>query len=264
MGVCPLIGWRGASLAGLARSFRFPALVGTVAGVATFMVGTREPYALIALTVCGFVIGTVALEFFRGMRAEGRISRRAPVLALGPLVWKNKPRYGGLVVHFGIVVMAIGIVGSYGFATEKDVSLMPGQEATVGDYRLVYQGLGSSRERTKEVVAASMTVYSGDRLIGNMSPSKEFHDNWESPYTEPAIYSTVTEDLYLILNSWDAQQRAALRLIINPMVTWIWVGGWIVVLGAVVAFWPDARERRREEVRKALERVPEELRPAGA
>ena len=265
MGVCPLIGWRAASGDSLIKNFRGPVLAGIAAAVLAFALGVRQPYAIVALAACGFVVGTLALEFLRGMRAEGEITNRNPVVALFPLVWRNKPRYGGYLVHLGIVLLAIGVIGSQGFQTESDVSLTPGQETTIGSYRLVYQGLADTREGRKEVISAAINVYSGDQLLGSMNPSKEFYDGFDSPNSEVAIYSTPLEDLYLILNSWDAQQTAALKLVVNPLVSWIWVGGYVLVFGAIIAFWPDARERRRETARIAIERpTPEALQLADA
>jgi len=265
MGICPLIGWRRASLDNLVRNFRIPALVALLSAVAAFALGARQPYAVLALAACGFVTGTVALEFIRGMLAKGRVLGRSPFLALGALIWGNKPRYGGYLVHMGIILLAVGVVGSQGFKTEKDVTLAPGEEASIGSYRLVYQGLNDVPSGQKESVEAAITVYQGSQLLGTMTPSKEFYQGWDSPNTEVAIHSTPMEDLYLILNSWDAQQKAGLKLVINPLVTWIWVGGYVLVLGAVVAFWPDARERRREAARLSVERpVAEALRTADA
>ncbi|MHB0868925.1 MAG: heme lyase CcmF/NrfE family subunit, partial [Chloroflexota bacterium] len=264
MGICPIIGWRRASMDSLLRNFRIPVLAGLLVAAAAFLLDFRQPYALFAFAACGFVVGTVTLEFFRGARAQARILNRNPLLAVGPLVWGNKPRYGGYLVHLGIVILAIGVVGSNGFKTEKDVTLAAGQEATVGSYRLVYQGLSDSKDGRKETVAAKVTVYSGDQMLGTMMPSKEFHQGWDQPNTEVAIRSTVAEDLYLILNSWTSQ-NATLKLVVNPLVAWIWAGGYLLMLGAVIAFWPDARERRREAARLAVERPrAETLQPVDA
>ncbi len=258
MGICPIIGWRRASLDNLLRNFRVPVLVALLTAVAAFFLGARLPYALVAFAACGFVVGTIGLEFFRGARAEGRILKRNPLLALGSLVWRNKPRYGGYLVHLGIVVLAVGVVGSQGFKVEKDVTLSPGQDATIGSYRVVYSGLSNTREGNKEIVSAGITAYSGDQLLGTMAPSKEFYPGFESPNTEVAIRSTPVEDLYLILNSW-SNQSATLKLVVNPLISWIWVGGYLLMLGAIVAFWPDAKEKRREAARLAVERPSAEM-----
>ncbi len=258
MGICPVIGWRRASVENLLRNFRVPLLVALIALAAAFFWNARQPYALVAFAACGFVVGTVGMEFFRGARAEGRILKRNPLLALPSLVWGNKPRYGGYLVHLGIIVLAVGVVGSQGFQTQKDVTLSAGQEATIGSYRVVYGGLSNNQQGRKEVVAASLTVYSGDQLLGTMTPSKEFYQGFDSPNTEVAIRSTPAEDLYLILDSWTGQ-NASFKLVINPLISWLWVGGYVLLVGALIAFWPDAREKRREAARLAVERPTVEI-----
>ncbi len=258
MGICPIIGWRRASMENLLRNFRIPVLLALVALVAALLLNASQPYALVAFAACGFVVGTVGMEFFRGARAEGRILKRNPLFALPSLVWGNKPRYGGYLVHLGIILLAIGVVGSQGFKVEKDVTLSSGQEATIGSYRVVYGGLASSVEGRKEVVAGTLTVYSGDQLLGKMTPSKEFYPGYDSPNTEVAIRSTPAEDLYLILNSWTST-NASFKLVINPLVSWIWVGGYLLLMGALIAFWPDAKEKRREAARLAVERPSAEI-----
>jgi cytochrome c-type biogenesis protein CcmF len=143
-----------------------------------------------------------------------------------------------------------------------EVTLSPGQETTIGSYKLVYTGLTSSQEGQKDVMSAAVTAYEGDQLIGKMTPSKEFYKGFDNPNTEVSIRSTPVEDLYLILNSWN-DQAASFKFVINPLISWIWAGGYLLLLGAVVAFWPDARERRREAARIAVERpVTEALQTA--
>ncbi len=265
MGICPLIGWRGASVANLLRNFRFPAAVGVIAAAASYFVGDNKIYGIVGIAACGFVVGTVALEFFRGARAKGRILGRSALLSLPALVWGNRPRYGGYLVHMGIILIAIGVIGSQGFQVQKSVTLTPGQDATIGSYRLVYNGLSSKSEGKKDTVAASVTVYSGNQLLGTMTPSKEFYQGYDSPNTEVSIHSTPVEDLYLILNTWDNQQKAGFQLVINPLVTWIWIGGYVLLFGTIIAFWPDAKERHQEALRLAKEHsLPKGVRTAGA
>lgn len=265
MGVCPLLAWRAASTGSVVRAFRLPAAVGLLAAAAAFLLGANQIHAVLGIWACGFVVGTVGLEFFRGARGKGRMLSRNPILSIPRMIWDNKPRYGGFMVHLGIILMAIGVIGSQGFKTEKDVTLTPGQEATIGSYRLVYNSLSMNSEGGKDVVSASMTAYSGDQLLGTMAPSKEFYKGFDNPNTEVSIHSTPVEDLYLILNSWDAQQKAVFKFVVNPLVTWIWIGGYVLLLGSVIAFWPDSRERTQDEIAFALEGgVIEAARPVNA
>ena len=114
-------------------------------------------------------------------------------------------------------------------------------------------------------MAASLTAYSGNQSLGTLTPSKEFFQDFENPNTEVAIHSTPTEDLYLILNSWDAQQKAGLKLVVNPLVSWLWAGGYLLLLGSIIAFWPDTKAKRQDARSVAGELgALEGVKPAGA
>ena len=251
MGVCPLIGWRRASTENLLRNFTYPLVVAILSAPLLYLAfGVHEAYAVVAFAACAFVSASLFLEFFRGTRAKRKLTGRNYLACLTNLVWGNKPRYGGYIIHLGIILMAIGIAGSQAYKVEQEVTLNKGEEASIGGYRLVYEGLTTYPTKSKEVVSATLAVYSGDRLLERMSPSKEFYANSSTPNSEVAIRSTPTEDLYLILASWE-NETASFKFIINPLMMWIWTGGWVVLLGSGIAYWPDARERQRAEARQS-------------
>ena len=251
MGMCPLIGWRRASTENLIRNFAYPLAVAVASGLFIYFgLGVRIVYAAVAFAACAFVLATLLLEFYRGTRAKHLLTKRNYAVSLLNLIWGNKPRYGGYVIHIGIILMAIGVAGSQAYMLEQEVTLNKGQEASIGNYRLVYENLNTFPTKSKEVVSATLAVYSGNAFLGRMSPSKEFHANQDTPNTAVAIRSTPLDDLYLILNSWEGD-TASFKFIVNPLVMWIWIGGWVVLLGTAVAFWPDAREKQRVAAREA-------------
>jgi len=261
MGICPLIGWRRVNTSRLKANLLVPSAVALAAGTAGLLLGASQLWAVLAVAAPGFVAGTVGQELVRGVRAQARLSGRGVFQAAGALLWNNKPRYGAYLVHLSIALMAIGVVGSQGFKLENEVSLSPGQETTIGSYRLVYERLEDSRTATKEVVGAVVNVYSGNTLLGQMTPTKEMYKNFEQPNTEVAIRSTFTEDLYLILAGWDTNEKASFKFEVIPLVSWLWAGGYLLLLGTVVAYWPTGKGHR-QEVRQGAESVASGLRPA--
>ena len=194
---------------------------------------------------------TILLEIYRGARARHRTSGQNYLASLGGMVWGNKPRYGGYIVHLGIIMMAIGIIASQAYSVEKEVTLDPGQSAQIKGYTLVYRGLDDFPTVDREVVTATLDVYDGaNTRLAVLTPAKTFHKNYENPVTEVSVRTTLSEDLYIILEGWE-NQRAAFKFIINHMVVWIWLGGIVLILGTIVAFWPDAREGKRDATRLA-------------
>lgn len=250
MGICPLIGWRRASTENLVRNFAYPFGIAVITALLLyFVVGIKIVYAVVAFGACAFALSTLFLEFYRGTRAKHVLTGKNYAACLLNLIWANKPRYGGYVIHIGIVLMAIGVAGSQAYKLEQEVTLNKGEESSIGGYRLVYENLNTFPTKSKEVVSATLAVYSGSSFLGRMSPSKEFHQSHDTPNTEVAIRSTALEDLYLILASWEGD-KASFKFIVNPLVMWIWIGGWVVLLGTAVAYWPDAREKQRVAARE--------------
>ncbi len=251
MGICPLIGWRRASKDNLLRNFLYPFGIALVIVALLFVLGIREAPALIGLGLTTFVTFTILLEIFRGVRARHRASGQNYVQAVGTLVWGNKPRYGGYVVHLGVIMMAIGIIASQAYQVETEVTLTPGQSAQLGGYTFLYQGLDYFPTEDREVVTATLDLYDGSTSrLAVLNPAKTFHKTHDNPVSEVSVRTTLSGDIYTILEGWEKQQ-AALKFIINPMVVWIWLGGIVLILGTVIAFWPDAREARRDAARMA-------------
>lgn len=248
MGICPLMSWRRVSPGRLMSNLRIPIVVAATIAAAVWLIGFSASHVVAVTAACGLCTTTILLELFRGNRTQGRLTSRNALFALGSMVWKDRPRYGGYLVHLGIVLIAIGVVFSLSSKAESEVTLAPSQETSIGSYRLVFQGLSASQESRKEVITAEIDLYSSDRKLGTMTPTKEFYRGFKNPNTEVSIYSTPWEDLYVILNGW-SPENVELSLVINPMVSWIWVGGYILILGTGIAFLPDIRQTRSEITR---------------
>jgi cytochrome c-type biogenesis protein CcmF len=240
MGVGPLIAWRRASWDNLKRNFTYPMLA-AVAVVASALFWTRNPYALISFGVCAFVTGTIVFEFYKGVHARRQLVPGTSVpQALWTLFTRNRRRYGGFVVHFGVVVTIIGITVSSNFAVEKEVRMARGEVVHVGDYDLRYEGRRAYNEVYREVVWTDFTVLRGGREITRLAAGKSFHPNEQQPIAQVGIRSTPWEDLYITLGGVEPDGSAAtLRVMVNPMVMWIWIGGLIITFGALITIIPS-------------------------
>ncbi len=241
-GVGPLIAWRRASWPSLQRAFAKPTLACIVTGAALFAVGMRDFATVMAFALSAFVTATIAQEFWRGARARGSATGEPFYKALGALTWRNKRRYGGYVIHMGIVFMAIGIAGSGSFQQETERTLLPGQTVDIGSYRLQLSDLGLFNSSGVQVISADIIAFQDDRARFRMAPQRHYHPppNDDSPTTEVAIWSTMRHDLYLVLAAWDFDKRSVtLKAYLNPLVKWIWIGGLVLMLGTIICMWPD-------------------------
>ena len=243
MGICPLIGWRRASVNNLIRNFLYPFVAALVVGFLLLLLGIREWYALAAFSLCSFVLLTILFEWFRGVRARHLMREDNYVKAFFGLVWGNKPRYGGYIIHIAILLIAIGVVGSSLYQVEAEAALAPGESMTIKQYSLKYEGKTDDVGPSKTVTTAKLTVYNSQKFVATMTPQKYFHKNYQQPVSEVAIHSTPLEDLYVILGGWAEDGTVTFKVLVNPLVIWIWIGSTVLLLGGVIAFWPDKVRR---------------------
>ena len=252
MGVCALIGWRKASVDNLLRNFLFPLAMAVGAAVVLYVLGLHSIYAVVAFAALAFAAATIVLEFYRGVRARHRGHGDNYLIALPRLVWRHKPRYGGYIVHLGIVLLAMGIIGSQGFSTNKEATLAPGESMEVRGYTLTFndEGLTETSNANSTKVTATLDVSSGGEHLRFIDASKRFEGRSEEPVTDAGIWTRPQEDLFVILGGWTEDGKATFKVFVNPLVMWIWVGGAVIVAGSLIAFWPDARAEQRVPVRR--------------
>lgn len=244
MGICPLIGWRRASRDNLVRNFLYPLLAAVALAAALFLLGLSQGYGLLAFGACAFVAATLVLEFLRGVRARRAAYGENPLQALPRLVWHNKPRYGGYIVHLGVILIAVGVAGTMMFQSSVEGSLRPGESLTLGGYAITYRGLSEYPTATRRVVSATFDISSEGRSLGALVPQKQFYNNFDNPVSEVAIRTTPQEDLYLVLAGWEGNV-VSLKAYVNPLVVWLWIGGVVMLLGTTIAVWPERQAERR-------------------
>jgi cytochrome c-type biogenesis protein CcmF len=246
-GVGPVIAWRRASARNLERNFLLPVSLGLLGGIVLFSAGIRHYYAVLSFALCIFVLATIAMEFYRGTRARQAMLGENPATALLRLISKNRRRYGGYIIHIGVVMMFLGITGTSAFKEEKQITLKPGESFTMGGDTLRYDGVTAHETKHIAYWTANIAVFQDGRQVGTLRPEKRFYKKPEQPTTEVAIRSRPGADLYLVLGSYDeASKTATIQAYINPLVSWLWCGGVVLALGTVVTI---ARAGLRPEPR---------------
>lgn len=260
MGVGPLMGWRHTSAVAFRRQFTWPVVTLVVtAGLMLFF--SRNVYPIIGIAVCAFATATIVQEYVRGVMARRTHNNEAIPVAMSQLIRRNGRRYGGYIVHLGIVLIGVAVVGNEFFQQTTNVTLSRGESATLGGYELIYTGLESNRVSNRMEIGARIMVFDekSGKQIGSIMPQRNLYDKTpDMPTSEVGLRMSPTEDVYVVLNGWSDQgESATFTIFINPLTIWMWVGGIVIVLGVLLAIWPHPSQRTQTSVQRSYA-------PAGA
>lgn len=243
MGVGPLLPWRNATWGSVRRALLIPVTITLgITAIAALVFQIVVPVVIIGTSVSTLVAVTVLQEWFRGTVARHRSTHSSYPVAFLQLIASNRPRYGGYIVHLAIVMLAFGIIGSSFYNIERDVFLAIGERAEVGKYTVEFTGIRTQNfpDRTERI--ADLSISRGGDNLGTIGAWQGVYPAFSMLSTRAGIRSTPQEDLYVIFSEIQADgETAAFRLLVNPMVWWMWVAGPFVILGTVVALWPARR-----------------------
>ena len=237
-GVCPLIAWRRATLKNFQKNFLYPFASSLAFATILFALGARRPWSLAFATASFFVLATIILEFYRGMRARRQMHGEGPLNAFVKLLIKHPRRYGGYIVHFGLVLIFFGIAGSAYYQIKREVSLKPGEKTTLQEYTLIYEGTSQHEYPHKIATRATLRLLKKGKLVTVLHPGQDFHPQADQPVTEVAIHSTLFGDVYVVFAGVERDGTALFEMYYNPLVSWIWIGGWMIAVGGLIIMNP--------------------------
>jgi cytochrome c-type biogenesis protein CcmF len=252
-GIGPLIAWRRASISNLQRQFLGPVIALITAPFILLLFGMRDFTAIIAYSFAAFVSMTLVQEFYKGIGARRRMYGEAIPSAFTRLVARNRRRYGGYIVHMGVVVIFCAFAG-LAFKKEYDLTFQPGDKHDLMDpwghkWSFVSQGVSQYNVLNREVTAIALDVSRDGQPAGVMTSEKRQHVDSRGaptfqPSTEVGIKSSLREDVYIVFAGVRGDESAEIRVTFNPLVTWVWLGGVLMAIGGLIVMWPQARKRR--------------------
>jgi len=247
MGIGPLVAWRRASLGSLRRNLLFPSALALLGGLLLFLIGIRSIAVVLGVMGALFVVGSVLVEFYRGTRARQEVAGESLPQAFLTLLLRNRRRYGGFIVHVGVALVVIGIAFSSSYQAEKEQTIKVGETLEVGEYRLRFDGLSAAQGPTYTKVEALFSATNNGKSLGELRPALRFYEREQNPIGEVDYRIGLFEDLYVILGRVEQDgSQATIKALVNPMVSWIWLGGAVMALGGLLALWPERRATRRE------------------
>jgi cytochrome c-type biogenesis protein CcmF len=233
-GIGPLFAWHKTSWDSLKKVFFRPVLFAAVTAVGLIAGGMRNFYVTVCLSLCAFVLATIVEEFYKGARARVRLKGENFLYALLKLTLKNKRRYGGYVVHLGIVLMFAGLAGN-AFNQEAAAFMMTGQEMKIGHYTLKMAGLREGQTANYQYGRVFLEAYKDGKLLCMLKPEKRTFNEGQQSTTTVGLYSTPKEDLYVVFTGMTEDSKCEIKAHVNPLVFWVWAGSAVMLLGALWA-----------------------------
>jgi cytochrome c-type biogenesis protein CcmF len=258
MGIGPLLAWRRTSTESLQRQFLIPLIVGALVTVLVFglewlwlknALGGAMPsakqlgrayrdhvWALAGFGLCGFTLATIVQEFARGLAVAKRNNPKLSLLDAGiRLLVRARRRYGGYIIHLGVVLMFFGIAGK-AYGIERKVVMVPGETVALGKYEIQHLGVRATEDWQKQMITAELGVLRKGEQVDVLTPARWWYFQLpEQPTTEVSRHMTIGEDVYASMQTVDMTTgKTQLRLFINPLVNWVWIGTIVMLFGAAI------------------------------
>ncbi len=257
-GVGPLLAWRKTSFESLKRNFAIPLAIAGAIGIVLLLAGVRSLYSWMSLFLGAFVAACVLGEFYKGARTRQRSVGEGFFPALYNLSARNTRRYGGYVVHLGIVLIFVGFAG-LAFKVHAKSVMEPGDLMQAGDYLFRCDTMNAGDTPNYTYVDAALAVVKDGKAFAEVKPERRFYKASQQPISHVAIHRTLASDVYVVLAGRDpGTGKAVIEVFINPLVVWVWIGGTVMVLGTLIALVPSRVEREMAQMRQAQAEALEE------
>lgn len=247
LAVCPLFSWKQTKNNKLVKKVLIP-VIGTVVFIVILLIsGIRHFNSLLVLGFSFLSVSVIFAEIIQGAISRKNSHQGKTLQLLRQVLKSNMRRYSGYLVHLGMVMIYVAIVGTTVYKQEKEITLQKGEQTTLGDYRLVYSKMGERYDANKDVLTAELVIYKGDKKLGELIPERHFYKSGmgdRQQTSEVALRSNLKEDLYVILASYQDDESATFKILLNPMMIWMWIGGFVITVGVIIILVHSIRAKK--------------------
>ncbi|MGH2751395.1 MAG: heme lyase CcmF/NrfE family subunit [Actinomycetota bacterium] len=254
-GIGPLISWRRMSKGSFWRLVQVPLGAGIVTAAGLGLLGISSAGALLSFALCAFTATAIIAEFTRGSSVYRRRDDIGTLGAINQTIRRNRRRYGGYIVHLGVLLIVIGFAGN-AFKTERRADMSPGETLEIGSYTLTYEGLTTQSTPEKDIYEAQIAVSRAGEALGGLRPQRNLHLAQGQPQSEVAIRTNPIEDLYVVMTGFDGDGSAVIRAFVNPLTWWLWAGAAVMLGGMLVIMWGSTPVTVTSTVRAPAQREP--------
>lgn len=245
MGVAPLFAWRKQAARSLGKAIWIPFAMSLGFTAIWGFVHRMHPTSIFGLWLITLTLSLILAEFWKGIQARHATRGENILTALFNLVCRNHRRYGGYIIHLGVILIAMGVIGDAYFKMETQGTVSPGESLRIGSYQLQFKELlGYPGSDGREIVEAVTTLSENGKLIRDLSPRRDYFVVQEQPVSVPGVYSTPGMDFYVLLVGWEDQGTSAtFKIYVNSLINWVWIGGIVMILGTIIAMWSKTAQR---------------------
>jgi len=254
MAVAPLSTWKLSTYKTIGNSIWKPFTASLIIFPILLVGGMRSWIAIIGFWLCAFVTFVTLNEFRRAAWARHRSTGENLLQSLWNLAGKNRRRYGGYIIHMGVVLMALGIIGTKVFQTETQATIAQGSQVNLGQYTVHFDSLSVfDTPDGRNVARAVVSVYKSGKYVGELYPRRDYYSESQQMVTVPGVHSTMEDDLYIILADWQplSTTGATFKVYDNPLINWLWLGGFVFMVGMMWAAWPE-KEPELASIRQSV------------
>ena len=252
MGVAPLLAWRKQAAKALGKAIWIPFAASIAITAIWGFVHRMHPASIFGLWLVTLTLSAIVAEFWKGVQARHATRGENAFTALFNLIGRNHRRYGGYIIHLGVVMIALGIIGDAYFKQETQGTVSQGEVVSIGDYQLEFKELlGYPGSDGRDIVEAVMALSQNGKPIREINPRRDYFVVQEQPVSVPGVYSTPGVDVYVLLIGWDTTGTSAtFKVYVNPLINWVWIGGIVMILGTIIATWNNSARREATYVLK--------------